>query len=340
MSTSPFLTPEDELLPLEALTIGIQQQGRQTFDVRCTADIFYLQAAKHWIGLRENLQETRGFYHEIWGFPVNFPPIQWHRHQERARSGLFNEPVDVPCWNPVADFSKTPSNCRVDVSDLRLHIYSLAGDTVLSIPDTRIIHPHQLHLPPGHFQVTKTLPLMLAVGPVDLGIQLCQMTLHMVRLVEVHQLLTCTMPNQLLVLRAFKIAQEIRRAITFLEPQVYHSTACGGSHTWGHPEIVGLCWFIMENATLERMMTGGTPMTMETTTKKVVTDVVVTVSKRPAPTLVEAKCKRVPLHPAAHRCVDQSSIFQQHGQLAAASRHTWTSEISHRTWTSVFFFWW
>ena len=36
--------PEDELLPLEALTIRIQQQGRQTFDVGCLAGgIFHLQ---------------------------------------------------------------------------------------------------------------------------------------------------------------------------------------------------------------------------------------------------------------------------------------------------------
>lgn len=36
--------PEDELLPLEALTIRIQQQGRQTFDVRCRpGGIFHLQ---------------------------------------------------------------------------------------------------------------------------------------------------------------------------------------------------------------------------------------------------------------------------------------------------------
>ena len=26
-----------------------------------------------WIGLRENLQETMGFSHEIWCFPVEFP---------------------------------------------------------------------------------------------------------------------------------------------------------------------------------------------------------------------------------------------------------------------------
>ena len=72
MSTSPFLTPEDELLPLEALTIGIQQQGRQTFDVRCTADIFHLQAAKHWIGLREKSTGNHRFYHEIMGFSCEF----------------------------------------------------------------------------------------------------------------------------------------------------------------------------------------------------------------------------------------------------------------------------
>ena len=33
-----------------------------------------------WIGLRENLQETMGFSHEIWCFPVEFSlkPIHWH----------------------------------------------------------------------------------------------------------------------------------------------------------------------------------------------------------------------------------------------------------------------
>jgi hypothetical protein len=31
-----------------------------------------------WIGLRENLQENHGFYHQIWGFPLNFPIIQFY----------------------------------------------------------------------------------------------------------------------------------------------------------------------------------------------------------------------------------------------------------------------
>ena len=33
----------------------------------------------HWIGLRENLQETMVLYHQIWGFPINFPLNQSHQ---------------------------------------------------------------------------------------------------------------------------------------------------------------------------------------------------------------------------------------------------------------------
>ena len=40
----------------------------------------------HWIGLRENLQETHGFLPSNWsGFPVNVPIIQFYETSDKLR---------------------------------------------------------------------------------------------------------------------------------------------------------------------------------------------------------------------------------------------------------------
>jgi len=123
----------------------------------------------------------------------HFPPPNINSELE-ADSG-----TKVERWVAACGYFSTPSNCCLDVSGLHLYIYSLAGDTVLSnhprkTPESSAVPqlPQLPQLPPGHFQVAKTIPLMLAVCPVNRGIQLCQMTLHMIRLIELHQLLlTC-----------------------------------------------------------------------------------------------------------------------------------------------------
>lgn len=102
-------------------------------------------------------------------------------------------------WRSLAP---KPSNCRVNVDDLGLHVHLLAGDTVLTaVPGvTRSTRtplgtagPNTSWMPPGCFQVSKPVSLLATVLLVGLDIELREVTFHMVRLVQLNHpfLLTC-----------------------------------------------------------------------------------------------------------------------------------------------------
>ena len=64
-AASPSLTAPAERLQARVLGLMVHRIGT-------------CQARIQWIGLRENLQETMVFNHQISGFPVNFPIIQFY----------------------------------------------------------------------------------------------------------------------------------------------------------------------------------------------------------------------------------------------------------------------